>query len=414
MTPRVLRLLCLPLAGGLFMLTATAMAQDWPQLLGPNRDGTYTGQEIPQPWPLEGPPEVWKRAVGQGFAGPVVADGKLILFHRVKNEEVIEALEAATGKPLWKHAYATAYKDSFGFDEGPRATPTIADGKVYTFGAEGMLTCVELQTGKPLWSIDTHEKFSVKKGFFGAACSPLVQDGRLLLNVGGSDKAGIVAFDAANGKVLWTATDDPASYSSPVQRMIGGKPHAVFFTRTGLVDLNPQTGEVYHQMRWRARINASVNAANPVVVDNKIFLTTSYNTGAVLLKVNGGKYEEVWSNDESLSAHYTTPVFQQGNLWGIHGRQEYGPSLRCVDLATGKVKWSQDNYRAGTIILAGDKLLVMRDDGLLALVSASTEKYDALAEADILPGVVRAHTAYARGLFYVRDTDSLVCVKLVK
>ena len=143
---------------------------------------------------------VSKKDVGQGFSAPVVAQGRLILFHRLGDKEVIEALDAATGKPVWKFDYATRYRDDFGFDEGPRAAPTIADGRVYTFGAEGTLHCLDFKTGKKIWSVDTHSKFQVRKGYFGAACSPLVDEGRVLMNIGGSPGAGIVAFDASHGR----------------------------------------------------------------------------------------------------------------------------------------------------------------------------------------------------------------------
>ena len=178
---RVLRPLVLA-----FALSATALAADWPQYLGPTRNGVYVGP-LNEKWPASGPRVVWKRNVGQGLSGPVVAAGKVILFHRVGDREVVEALNNATGATIWKYGYPTTYRDDFGFDEGPRAVPVISDGIVYTFGAEGQLHAVDLATGKRLWSEDAMRRFDVPKNFFGAAGSPLVDDGRVLANVGGKD-----------------------------------------------------------------------------------------------------------------------------------------------------------------------------------------------------------------------------------
>src|SRR5207249_4785033 len=156
------------------------------------------------------------RKIGAGFSGPVVAAGKLILFHRIDDKETVECLDAEKGMRLWSSSYPTHYRDDFGFDEGPRATPAIAEGRVYTYGAEGVVSCWNLADGKKLWSVDGNKEYGAPKGFFGIACSPLVEGDSVLLNIGGRDGAGIVAFDKATGKVRWKATDQEASYSSPV------------------------------------------------------------------------------------------------------------------------------------------------------------------------------------------------------
>lgn len=134
---------------------ATMAAHDWPQFLGPSRDGVYSGTELADSWPAAGPRRVWTKQVGQGFSGPVVAGDRVILFHRVENDEVIEALDARTGRTEWTYEYQTAYRDDFGFDEGPRAVPVVTDGRVYTFGAQGQLHAVDLETGAGIWSVDT-------------------------------------------------------------------------------------------------------------------------------------------------------------------------------------------------------------------------------------------------------------------
>ena len=195
-----------------------AWGSDWPQFLGPIRNGVYAGSDLAATWPAAGPPVVWQKSIGQGFSGPVVTQQKLILFHRLDDKETVECLDAKNGKQLWLFDYPTAYRDDFGFDEGPRATPAISDGRVYTFGAEGRLHCLDFATGKKIWSVDAKTEFQAPKGFFGIACSPLVEGNAVLLNIGGVDGAGIVAFNRLTGKVLWKASEDEASYSSPTVR----------------------------------------------------------------------------------------------------------------------------------------------------------------------------------------------------
>jgi len=394
-------------------------AADWPQLLGPERNGVYTGVKLASSWPAGGPKKVWEKSVGEGFAGPVVAGGTVILFHRIAKEEIVEALDARTGATRWRSAYATAYRDDFGFDEGPRAVPVVANGRVYTFGAEGQLQALDLATGRRVWNVDTMRRFSVRKGFFGAAGSPLVENGRVIANLGGRDGdkgAGIVAFNADTGAVMWTATDHEASYSSPVSAVFGGRRHAVFFTRNGLVGLDPATGAILFQRPWRSRLAASVNAATPLVIGDLIFVSATYGTGATVLRVNGNQLTELWSGDEVMSNHYATSVYANGYLYGFHGRQEFNPSFRAVELTTGKVQWNVDKFRAGSVMLAGDRLLILRETGELILAAATPQAYRPLAQAQILPATARSLPALSDGFLYARNNDThkdtLVCLDL--
>ena len=386
-------------------------AADWPQFLGPDRNGIYIGPELNDKWPASGPRVVWRKQIGAGLSGPVVAQNHLILFHRVDDREMVESFDARTGASQWRHAYPTTYRDDFGFDEGPRAVPVVADGVVYTFGAEGRLHAIDLATGKPFWNVDTMRQFGVAKGFFGAAGSPLIEGGTVMANVGGKN-AGIVGFDAKTGKVLWSATSHAASYSSGVAATILGKRYAVFLTREGLVGLDPATGEVRFQRPWRARQAASVNAATPVVVGNAIFVSAEYGPGAGLLQFDGAKLVDVWLSNDVLSNHYATSVHHEGRLFGFHGRQEFGPVFRAVEMKSGKVLWSTDRFGAGTVTLAGSRLLIVRETGELILAAASQTAFQSIATARVLPATVRAYPALADGLLYVRNDDTLLCLDL--
>ena len=393
-------------------LSPVALAKgDWPQILGPNRNGIYTGPEIVPSFPRTGPPPLWIRDVGAGFSGPAVAGDRLILFHRVNNRETVEAMDALTGKTAWTLAYATSYRDDFGFVEGPRAVPVITGGRVFTHGADGWLHGIDFATGKMLWSVDTRRVFDAPKGYFGVASSPVVDANRVLVNVGGKS-GGIVAFDAATGKTLWTATSDEPSYSAPIVADINRQHTAVFFTRTGLVALDPSNGKVLYQHRWRARMAASVNAATPIVQNDQIFLSSSYGTGAVLLKVANNAVTPVWSGDESMSNHYSTSVLKDGYLYGFDGRQEFGQALRCVELATGKIMWNVDGFGAGSLLIAGDTLVITRESGELALAPASPKAFRFSARAQLLKGVVRAYPALANGRYYVRNERQLAAYDL--
>lgn len=396
---------------------ANLRASDWPQFLGPTRNGVYAGGDLAQTWPTEGPPVVWQKTVGQGFSGPVVAEHKLVLFHRLENKETVECLDARTGARLWSFAYPTAYVDDFGFDEGPRATPSIAGGRIFTYGAEGMVECLDFATGSNIWSFDAKKAFAAPKGFFGIACSPLIEGSAVLLNIGGAEAgAGIVAFDQATGKVLWKASHDEASYSSPVAATVDGRRYALFFTRAGLVAVDPANGGIQFEYPWRPPIEASVSSATPLVIDDLIFLSASYGTGAILLRVKNNSVAKVWSGDDVLSNHYATSVFHDGFLYGIDGRADPdfspAPSLRCVELKTGKIRWREDSLGAATVTLAGDELLILNERGELIRAPATPKGFKPDARVQALPFQVRAYPAIADGYFYARNKNKLVCLDL--
>ena len=401
------------LALAIALLPTAAVGSDWPQLLGPNRDGVIPGKAI-EAWPASGPKVAWTREVGAGFAGPAVAGQRVLVFHRIGGQEVLDALDAATGKSLWRSQTPTRYRDDFGFDEGPRAVPVVAGDRVITVGAEGALTAWRLADGVRLWQRDTRADFSVRKGFFGVATSPLVAEGVVLMNVGGQ-QAGIVGFDLESGKTIWQSTSDEQSYSSPTIASIAGRPSALFFTREGLVAVAPSSGEVVARFAHKTRIRSSVNAATPVVVGQRVFLSAEYGVGAVLLNLpteRGAEPEPVWQSRRALNNHYATSVHHEGVLYGFHGRQESGAALRAVALDSGEVLWSEERYGAGSILLTGDRLLVLSEEGELTLALASPEQFRPLARARILDGVVRAYPAVANGRLFARGPRALVALEL--
>ena len=392
-------------------LATSIRADDWPQFLGPHRDGVSAETDV-KAWGPGGPKIVWSRDAGPGFAGPVVVGQRLILFHRVGAEEVVECLEAQSGKPIWKQNYTTAFEDDFGKGDGPRATPTIAGGKVVTYGADGWLHAFDLASGRKLWGRNVVKDYDVPGSFFGVGSSPLVVGDRVLVNVGGRN-AGIVAFALDSGKELWKATSDGASYSSPALTSVNGATYAVFFTRNGVAIVDATSGAVRFQMRWRARIDASVNAATPLILGDSVFFSTSYDTGALMLKLRKDGADKLWDTDELMTNHYNTSIHKDSHLYGFHGRQEPGASFRCVDLKTQKVCWDQPRFGCASMILAGDKLILLTERGELLLVEATPTAYRELARAQgFTSGPCRAQIALANGRLYARDQKKLSCFEV--
>ncbi|MCS6865017.1 MAG: PQQ-binding-like beta-propeller repeat protein [Gemmataceae bacterium] len=404
---RLLLSLSVVLAG-----TGGGLAADWPQFLGPHRDGHSPETQLNWNWPPTGPKVLWTFNAGSGWAGPVVAGQRLIFFHRLGDEEIVVCLDPATGQEQWKHRSATNYQDDFGFDNGPRATPTIAGNTVYTLGAAGELTALELTTGKKIWARNLLKDYQASKGFFGVACSPLVVDGKVLVNVGAKG-AGIVAFDAASGQEVWKSTDDGASYSSPTTAQLDGQQVAVFYTRRGLRVVNPANGRSLYDIEWKPRDTNSVQAATPLVWNDEIFLSASYGTGALLVRCRKGELTEVWSNNQSLSSQYTTAVRVGEYLYGTDGRSDFGTGqMRCVAWKTGQVKWRETKYGVASVIAVDGGIVALTENGDLVRFDASPDGYKERARATILGKPTRAMPALAEGRLFARDAKKLIAVSL--
>ena len=399
----------------LLLTAGAAWADDWPEFLGPRRDGTVTETGLARAWPDKGPPVLWKIDVGSGFSGPIVVGKRLVLHHRVENDERIDFVDVDTGKLDRKLSYPTNFADIFG-NGGPCSTPCAADGKVVALGPEGKLTCLALDTGAKLWAHDLVAEYKVPNSYFGVGSSPLIRDGRVLVNVGGP-KAGVVALALGDGKELWKATSDGASYSSPILSKVDGAERAIFFSPNGPLVLDPATGTVLFTTRWRARINESVNAAPPLLLaDDRVFFTSSYETGSLLLKLRKDGADQIWTSEDALSSHYTNAVTHGGYIFGVDGRQESGARLRCIDPrpASGPiVRWTTDRFGSASILVAGDDLILLTERGDLILAEANPTKYVEKARVRLLDGTpVRAVPAISGGRLFARDSSHLVCVDL--
>lgn len=408
---------CLSALAGLAALMSAfpLAASDWPQFLGPTRDGHYAGPPLNLEWPSAGPERLWTVAAGSGYSGPVVVGNRVVLYDRGEDQARVRCLSIENGGVLWSANHPTDYRDDFGFDNGPRATPAAQAGRVYTYGAEGVCLCLHLEQGRELWRVDTRQRFGSRKGFFGRAPSPLIVGDVVILVVGGTGGAGVVALDAATGELRWQAVDDEAGYAAPVAVSSASGTLVLALTRSYLVGLDPAAGQVRFQASFRPPVQASVTAASPVVLGGEALVSTAYGTGGRWMDLRTGRpgRERQWT--DTMLAHYATPVLHGGKLYGFSGRVDVSPgaSLRCVDWTTGQVRWSEDDFGAGTVLLAGDQLLVLREEGELVVAPANPERFELQARAQLMD-FVRPYPALADGLLLVRGEASLACFDLRK
>jgi outer membrane protein assembly factor BamB len=395
----------------------SARGEDWPQWLGPRRDGSTTEKIRPWTGTL---PVVWRRPAAEGHSSPIVAGGTVFLHTKVKDKEkeAVTAYDADTGSIRWQASYPRA-KFVSPFGTGPQATPAVANGRVYACGATGLLTCLRASDGKQLWQVNALEKFAARSLFFGAACSPLIEGGKVLINVGGRG-ASVVALSADKGTVAWKALDDPASYSSPIALGQGPDRQVVFLTGSGLVSLRLTDGSLVARFPMQDKLMES--STTPVHAGNRL-LASSITYGSVLVEPaqEGSRtvLRPLWKNPE-LTSYFTTPVVVGANdLYMVTGSNPLAFTkaqaiLHAVDLKTGKKRWSKPgvgDYHAALLRTGDDKLLMLEESGSLVLLAADPAAYRELARCRIC-GHAWAHPAVAGGRLYVRDEKELICVQL--
>lgn len=416
---------------------------DWPRFLGPNSDGKSPEQGIATAWPEDGPPIVFQLALGEGYPTVAVSDGKLYVFDRVENKARLRCCNSRTGKELWKFTYTTDYRDLYGYDGGPRCQPIVDGERIHIYGVEGILHCLNTD-GELIWKRDINDEYDVVQNFFGVGSCPFVYEDLLIVMVGGADEAsqrlppgaldrvrgngsGLVAFDKNTGEEKWRLSDELASYSSPVVQEIGGQPLGLAFTRGGLLGFEPSAGKQKFFFPWRSSKLESANASNPVVVDNKVFLSETYGPGSALLEIEDGDYEVVWKDDprsreKAMQTHWNTAVHVDGYLYGSSGRHRGDAELRCIELATGRLQWSQPGLTRSSLLYVDGHFVCLSEDGMLRLLEATPNEYRELAAvrlrdpesgAPLLEYPAWAAPVLSHGLLYVRGRDRLVCLRLI-
>lgn len=415
---------------------------DWPCFLGPTGDSKSPETGILTDWSDGRLRVVWQRRLGESYGIGSVSQGRFFQFDRVGDRARLDCLDARTGRELWSYAEPTAYEDLYGYNGGPRCSPVIDGDRVYLYGVDGMLTCVRATDGQRLWQVDTARRFGVVQNFFGVGSTPVIEGRLLLVIVGGSppesqqvprgaldevvgNGSGIVAFDKQTGAVVYQITDELAGYAGLRLATIGGRRWCFAFLRGGLVGFEPATGRVDFHYPWRAKLLESVNASTPVVVEDEVFISETYGPGASLLRVRPGGYEIVWrdelrSRERALQAHWNTPIYHQGYLYGCSGRHSYHAELRCLDWKTGRVQWREPGLTRTSLLYVDGHFVCLGEDGELRLIKANPQRYELVSQAAVRDADGHPLLAYpcwaapilSHGLLYVRGSERLVCLRL--
>ena len=408
-----------------FALLSSVNAADWPFYRGPEGNGA-TEAKLGKPWKKDGPKAVWRAETTGGFSSVTVKDGVAATlvtrdFEGSPTEHVV-AFDAASGKELWaaplKLAKYQGGGDSGAGDnkggDGPRSTPTVDGGKVYVYGSNLDLHCYDAKTGAEAWSKDIAKEFGGKNISWSNATSPIIE-GDLVIVSGGGKGAAFLAFNKGDGELKWKGEDDTITHATPTPATIDGVRQIIFFTKEGLAAVTPADGKVL----WRQPFKFNVStAASPVVWENIVYCSAGYGVGSAAYEVKkkGGEYEtkELWRVEgDDLCNHWSTPVCRDGYLYGMFSFKKYaeGP-VKCVDIRTGKEKWSEPGFGPGNVILAGDQLLALSDKGELVIIEAKPARYRETARADVLDGKCWSTPILANGFIFARSTKETACFSL--
>jgi outer membrane protein assembly factor BamB len=419
---------------------ALAQGSDWPKFLGPL--GTSVSTEKGIVWPKDGPKVLWHKEVGNGYGMPTIRKGKLYHFDRNGKNLRLTCMKADTGEALWEFEYPSIYKDQFGYNNGPRCSPLIDGDHVYTYGVEGMIHCVRADTGKLVWKLDANKEFNVVQNFFGVGSTPVIEGNLLIAQVGGSppgssvrdlfeqtlkgNGSGIVAFDKHTGKVAYKFSDELASYSSPVLATMHNRRYCFVLARGGLLAFEPTTGKLDFRHPFRTDDVESVNASNPVIVGDKVFISECYGIGSALIKVKPAGYEvlreESKKAKKSMATHWMTPIYHDGYLYGSSGRHTPGAELRCIEFDTGKIMWSEPRLTRTSLLMIDGHFICLGEDGSLRLLKVNPQKYDEVSSIELRdPKTGRPLLEYpcwaapivSNGLMYVRGEERLVCCEMI-
>ena len=388
---------------GLLNIEARA---DWLHYRGPHMNGSST-EKLPAALNKQGPAPLWKASLGTGSSAISVANGRVFSMGNVHEKDTVYCLDANSGKEIWRHEY-TLGVDKRMFEGGPATTPTLDAKRVYTVSHQGDLFCLDADTGKPIWYKHYQKDFGGTRPQWGYAGSPTVEGKLLLIDVGAKGGS-TVALDKTTGNTVWKSGDDAAGYGSPVVATVAGQRTVLVFKANALVGLDLKDG---HEL-WRApwKTNYDVNAATPIVFEDKVFITSGYDTGCALLAITPGKAAELWRN-KNLRAHINTPVYWQGHIYGLDGQAEPGAPLVCLDAATGKKLWSEKNL-GGSLIAVDGQLVILSERGELLIGDASPSAFKASIRTQVLGGRCWVQPTVSEGKLFVKNNEGeLVCLDL--
>ena len=393
---------------GLQASAGAALAADWPAFRGAEGDGLARETNLARAWPETGPPELWRKSIGEGYSGLTVVGDRLYTTELTDGEQRVVAFSVVDGKRLWSFSFGTDYQDASGFGNGVRSTPAVHDGRVFAASADALLAALDADSGELLWRNDFKQDFDTAVPRFGFGASPVVIEDSaggslLVIETGGTEGRGVVAFDPKTGEVRWTSQDGPASYATPV--LMGGpsKSRLVFNRRSGLVALAAETGELLWQ-----HPSALDAIAMPVIVgaDRLLISSAAMGDGGHLIEIRDqdGKLsaEKLWSNARFRN-HFNTSVAVDGFIYGFDNA-----TLRCLDGATGEARWAHRGYGKGSLVAADGLLFILGDRGLAALVAADPTAFNELGRVQAMEGKSWTSPSLAAGRLFLRDHDEFV------
>ena len=370
----------------------------WPDFRGPARDGR-SAEVIRTDWPAGGLPQLWKQPIGLGYSSFVVAGGRAFTIEQRRREEVVAAYDIETGRELWTNVWEGEFVESMGGD-GPRATPTYHDGRVYALGALGELRSLDAATGKVIWRRNILEDNRASNLEWGMSAAPLVVDDKVIVLPGGSGGRSVVAYDRATGEPIWRALDDRQAYVSPMLVTLAGVRQVLIVSAVRAVGLDPASGTLLWEYPWPT--GQGINVAQPVLLgDDRVFLSASYGQGAAVfeLRRDGERFttRTIWENSR-MKNKFTSSLLHEGHLYGLDES-----ILACIDAATGEQKWKGGRYGYGQPILAGGHLIVLTESGDVVLVKATPERHEEVARFPAIEGKTWNHPVIANGRLLVRN-----------
>ena len=393
-----------------FLISTAPGGEDWPQWRGPNRDGLSRETGLLSSWPAGGPPLVWKATgLGAGYSTVTVDGGRVFTLGTGRDIEYLIALDARTGKELWRARIGRRYENNRG--DGPRGAPTVDGARVYALGGNGDLACVEAATGKVVWHVNLLSRFSAGNIGWGISESPLVLEDRVLVNAGGRGGS-LVALSKKDGSTLWASESDEAGYSSAVVADIRGVRQAVFFTGERVLGVRVDDGSVLWS--YRRVSNRTANVATPIVRGNFVFVSSDYGTGCALLEIQGDATgmtpREVYFHQD-MKNHHSSSVLVDDTLFGFSSS-----ILTALDFTTGKVLWRDRSVGKGSLVVADGRLYLFGENGVAGLAEATRAGYRESGRFELKTSgsPTWSHPVVANAKLYLRDQDTLYCYDVKK
>jgi len=397
-----------------FVMAASLQADDWPQWGGPRRNFKVDSRGLANSWPAEGPRRIWSRELGEGYSGIAVEGNRLFTMVHRDGQEVVLALEAGTGKPIWEFAYDVSFLKDMNMDKGPgpHSTPLVVGTRVFTTGATGRLHCLDKNTGGLIWSHDLYKEFNGTVLVRGYSSSPIVYRDRVIVPVGGRQH-GLMAFRMNDGSIAWKGHDFRNSHASPILIRFAGQDQLVALMHNVIAGVDPQSGRLIWSVPHEV-IGDHIVFTPVWGDDNLLFYSSAYNGGSRLLRLskNDGKThaEEVWFNNK-MRIHHGNVIRIRDCIYGSSG--DFGPAfLTALDVQTGKVLWQERGLPKAMLVYAGEKFILLDEDGRLLLAHLNRQGLEIVSKAELLSSKSWTPPSLVGTKLYVRDRKNLLALDL--